>query len=179
MTELHATREDHLIAMLAALAITIAIAESSLPSPLPGIKPGLANVVSLIVFLLYGWRAAVWVSLLRVLVGSLILGTFLSPAFFLSLSGALCSLFVLGIGSLVGRGQSPWRVGPIGYAVLAAMAHMAGQFFTAYFVFIPHKALLHLLPVLMTAAFIFGMVSGRITLGVVRRLDQSKLTVDL
>ena len=41
------TRQDHRIAWLTALAITIHIAESALPSPLPGIKPGLANVVTI------------------------------------------------------------------------------------------------------------------------------------
>jgi hypothetical protein len=78
------TRDDHLIAALAALAITVHIAESALPSPLPGIKPGLANVVTLLVLCRYGWQMAVWVTLLRVLVGSILIGTFLSPAFFLS-----------------------------------------------------------------------------------------------
>ena len=44
-----ATRDDHLIAGFAALAIAIHIIESAFPSPLPGVKPGLANVVTLIV----------------------------------------------------------------------------------------------------------------------------------
>ncbi|MDO9371877.1 MAG: Gx transporter family protein [Gammaproteobacteria bacterium] len=48
----------------------------------------------------------------------------------------------------------------LGYSVLAALAHMAGQFAVAYTLFIPHPALLHLLPVLMSAAVIFGAVSG-------------------
>ena len=76
-------RDDVIIAALAALAITIHVAESALPSPLPGVKPGLANVITLVVFCIYGWRAAAWVSLLRILVGSILIGTFLSPTFFL------------------------------------------------------------------------------------------------
>ncbi|MFQ5488479.1 MAG: Gx transporter family protein, partial [Gammaproteobacteria bacterium] len=112
------TRQDHRIAWLTALAIAIHIAESVLPSPLPGVKPGLANVVTLTVLFLYGWSAAVWVSLLRVLVGSLLIGTFLTPTFALSLSGALASLVVLGLGTLLpGRG-----LGPVGFALLASLA---------------------------------------------------------
>lgn len=149
---------DHRIAWLAALAITIHIAEGALPSPLPGIKPGLANVVTIAVLVQYGWSQAAWVSLLRVLIGSLLLGTFLSPTFLLSASGAAASISMLGLASRLPG------LGPVGYSVLAAMAHMAGQFTVAYFLFIRHPALLHLLPVLMTAALIFGMVSGIIAL---------------
>ncbi|MDQ3796483.1 MAG: Gx transporter family protein, partial [Pseudomonadota bacterium] len=86
------TRDDYRIAWLAALAITIHIAESALPSPLPGVKPGLANVITVITLLTFGWRAAVWVSLLRVLAGSLLIGSFLTPTFMLSFSGAAASL---------------------------------------------------------------------------------------
>ncbi len=164
------TRDDHLIAWLTALAITIHIAESALPSPLPGIKPGLANVITIAVLLRYGWRMAAWVGLLRVLVGSLLLGTLFSPTFWLSLSGALCTITILGASYglmkfLPGRGLSA-----LGYSVLAAMAHMAGQFYVAYLLFIPHPALFHLLPVLMTAAVIFGVVSGMITNAMLQRL---------
>ena len=150
------TADDVRIAQLAALAIGIHVLESALPSPIPGVKPGLANVITLAVFFLYGWRAAVWVSLLRVVVGSVILGTFLSPAFMLSLGGALASLAVLAI---VTRLQF-LGIGAVGASVLAALAHMAGQFFLAYSLFIPHDAILGLLPVLMTAALVFGVVSG-------------------
>ncbi len=40
------TAEDHRIAWLTALAITIHIMESALPAPVPGLKPGLANVIA-------------------------------------------------------------------------------------------------------------------------------------
>ncbi len=159
---LQTTREDQLIAWLTALAITIHIAESALPSPLPGIKPGLANVITVAVLLRYGWRMAAWVSLLRVLVGSLLLGTFLSPTFILSLAGAVCSLVTLGAAYAISNRLPGRGLGTLGYSVLAAMAHMAGQFWSAYLLFIPHPGLLHLLPVLMTAAVMFGLVSGMI-----------------
>jgi heptaprenyl diphosphate synthase len=165
------TREDHLVAWLAALAITIHIAESALPSPLPGVKPGLANVVTLVVLARYGFRVAVWVALLRVLVGSLLLGTLFSPTFFLSLSGALASLAVLGVAAGWSARLPAWGLGPVGYGVLAAMAHMAGQFLTAYVLFIPHPGLFTLLPVLMTLSVPLGLVSGMIALAVIKRLD--------
>jgi len=165
------TRDDHLIAGFAALAITIHIAESALPSPLPGIKPGLANVVTLMVLCRYGWKMAAWVSLLRVLVGSILIGTFLSPTFFLSASGALTSVAVLGLLFGISRALPGWAVGPLGYGVAAALAHMSGQFWAAYFVFVPHSGLLALYPLLMTLAAVLGIVSGLLTRTVLARLN--------
>lgn len=177
MTIIESTRKDHIIAWLAALAIAIHIIESAIPTPLPGVKPGLANVVTLIALLLWGWRVAAWISLLRVLVGSLLLGTFLTPTFFLSLSGACSSLIALALLQYLSRKVSRQlprlAVGPVGYSVAAAVAHMTGQFYTAYWLFIPHKALFQLLPLLLTMALIFGMVSGVIAYRVVTKLDSS------
>lgn len=162
-----ANRDDYLIAGLAALAIVIHVAESALPMPLPGVKPGLANVVTVAALLLYGWRAALWVGLLRVLVGSIVIGTFLSPSFVLSLSGAAAALAAI----CLMRVLAPGAFGPVGYCLAAAMAHMAAQFFTAYALFIPHPALFGLLPVLMTVAVCFGLVSGIIVRATMTQLQ--------
>jgi heptaprenyl diphosphate synthase len=166
-------RDDHLVAGLAALAITIHIAESALPSPLPGIKPGLANVVTLLVLCRYGWRMAAWVSLLRVLVGSILIGTFLSPTFFLSASGAIVSILVLGCLHVVSNTLPTWAVGPLGLGVAGAMAHMTGQFWVAYTLFIPHQGILTLFPVLLALAAILGTVSGILTRAVLTRLNNN------
>lgn len=161
---LQPTRDDVRVAWLAALAITIHIVESALPSPFPGFKPGLANVITITALLWFGWRTAAWVSLLRVVAGSIIVGTFLSPTFALSLSGALASLGLLGIAILLAR----QALGPIGYSVLASMAHIGGQFMVARWLFIPHDGLFRLFPILMTAALIFGIVSGVVAQKVVK-----------
>lgn len=155
-------REDQLVAGLAALAIAIHILEAAFPSPLPGVKPGLANVVTVVVYLRYGLRVAAWVALLRVLVGSLLIGTFLSPTFLLSATGAVAAIVVLGVIGSIGRSA----VGAVGLSVAAALAHMSGQIWVAYSLFIPHPALLSLAPVLLTAALVFGSVSGLIAASV-------------
>lgn len=176
MTEtrtLQTTRDDHLVATLTALAITIHIAESVLPSPLPGIKPGLANIVTLLVLYRYGWRLAAWVSLLRVLVGSILIGTFLSPAFFLSASGAIASIFVLGCLYAFSNLIPSWSIGPVGLGLAGAMAHMSGQFWIAYTLFIPHPGILALFPVLLALAAILGIISGVLTRAVLARLNST------
>ncbi len=165
-------RDDRLIAGFAALAIAIHILEAAFPSPLPGVKPGLANVVTVVVLLRYGWYTAAWVAALRVLAGSLLVGTFLSPTFIMSASGAVAALAVLWLAqALAGR----W-LGALGYSVCAALAHMATQLLVAWKLFIPHPALLNLAPFLLTAALVFGMVSGVIAATVLARLDSGPET---
>jgi heptaprenyl diphosphate synthase len=160
-------RDDRLIAGFAALAIAIHILEAAFPSPLPGVKPGLANVVTVVVLLRYGWYTAAWVAALRVLAGSLLVGTFLSPTFIMSASGALAALLVMWLAqALAGR----W-LGALGYSVCAALAHMATQLLVAWQLFIPHPALLNLAPFLLTAALVFGIVSGVIAATVLAKLD--------
>jgi len=160
-------RDDRLIAGFAALAIAIHILEAAFPSPLPGVKPGLANVVTVVVLLRYGWYTAAWVAALRVLAGSLLVGTFLSPTFIMSASGAVAALLALWLArALAGR----W-LGALGYSVCAALAHMGTQLVVAWLLFIPHPALLNLAPFLLTAALVFGIVSGVIAATVLAKLD--------
>lgn len=161
---------DRLIAGFAALAIVIHIIEAGLPSPVPGIKPGLANLVTLIVLLRHSLRAALWVAGLRIVVGSLLVGSFLSPGFWLSLSGACGSLLVLGALSQLGRALPTLMPSALGLSLASALAHMAAQFACAWLVFVPHPGLLRLLPPLMTAAAVFGLVSGWLALRILEAM---------
>lgn len=160
-------RQDHIIAWFTALAIAIHVLESAIPSPIPGVKIGLANIVTIVVLVQFGWRTAAWVSLLRVLIGSLIIGSFLSPTFVLSLGGACASLIAIGIAYALAR----QHLSVLGYSVLAAIAHILAQFWLAYWLFIPHDALFHLLPVLLTVAIITGIVNGSLALAIQKRLN--------
>lgn len=150
------------IAALAALAMGLQIIETAIPSPVPGIKPGLANVITLIALLSLGWRAALAVTLLRVVGASLVLGTVLSPAFWLSLVGGLAALGVLA--PLVRL--YPRHLSALGLAVPAALAHTLGQFLLAWTLIIPHPQLPLLLPPLLLAALITGVVTGILSLSV-------------
>lgn len=155
---LHATADDHRIARMAAVALGLTVLENAIPSPLPGVKPGLANIVTLIVLARYGWRVAVWVSLLRVVAGSLLFGNFLTPGFFLSLAGGVCSLLVLASAQHL---PARW-FGAVSHSIYAAFAHIAGQMGVVYLWLIPHSGILYLVPIFATAALIFGTVNGLI-----------------
>jgi heptaprenyl diphosphate synthase len=154
--ELRPSSDDRRIARHAAAAIVLTVAEAAIPLPLPGVKPGLANIVTLVVLARWGWREAVWVSLLRVLAGSLLLGQFLAPGFFLSLSGAIASLLVLGGAMHLPRA---W-FGPVSHSILAAFAHIGAQLVVARLWLVPHDGVFYLLPVFALAAVVFGLVNG-------------------
>ncbi|MCB1895662.1 MAG: Gx transporter family protein [Zoogloeaceae bacterium] len=157
-TELTVSRDDTRIARLAAAAIALTVAEAAIPLPLPGVKPGLANIVTLIVLWRYGWRDAAWVSLLRVLAGSLLLGQFLAPGFFLSAAGSVASLLALGAAMHLPR---HW-FGPVSHSLVAAFAHICGQLAVARLWLVPHDGVFYLAPVFFSAALVFGLSNGLI-----------------
>lgn len=170
--QLTATAEDHRIAYLAALAIGLSLVEAVVPSPLPGVKPGLANIVTLIVLDRYGWRVAAWVSILRVVAGSILLGTFLSPSFVLSLTGAIAALLALGLTRPLPRSL----FGPVSHSIAAAFAHIAGQLAVVWLWFIPHAGLAYLVPIFAAAALVFGTVNGMVVAAILGRMNESRRT---
>lgn len=165
------TSQQKLVAGFAALATCIHLFESALPS-IMGIKPGLANVITLIVLLRYGLSIAVQVQLLRVFIASLLNGSIFGPTFLLSLTGSLFSLTALAIiytsvSFFIGQDRSHsepsiknWQPSAISFSVIAALAHMFGQFSLAYLWLIPHAGLFKLLPILLLLALAFGWVNG-------------------
>jgi len=158
------TTQDHHIAKLTALAISLHVLEMVFPSPLPGVKPGIANIVTLYVLSQYGFATAAWVSLLRVFASSLLLGHFLSPTFVLSLSGSLFSLAAL----LLVQYLPKKYFSVITLSIIAAFAHIAGQLFIVRIWLIPHTGVTYLVPIFALAALIFGTINGIICYRLIR-----------
>jgi heptaprenyl diphosphate synthase len=158
MTTLHikTTLDDHRVAKLAAMAIGLHMLESIIPSPLPGVKPGIANIVTLYVLYRFDFATAAWVSLLRVFASSLLFGNFLSPTFALSLSGALMSLFILAWAQYLSKRY----FSAVSLSIFAAFAHMTGQLLLVRFWLIPHTGVLYLVPIFISAALLFGLITG-------------------
>jgi len=158
------------IAALVSLASVLQIAESFLPTPFPGIKLGLANIMTLIALVNMGERAAMEVAILRTFVSSFVLGTFLSPSFILSFSGALasslamCALYKI----LTGHGRPELSL--LSVSLTGAIVHAAAQLGVVYLLFIKHTAVFLLLPWLGISAIITGWITGLLAAGICRRL---------
>ena len=150
------TKKDHTVAKLAAIAIILSVIEFFLPSPIPGIKPGIANIIILYSLVRFDFSTAAWVSIVRVFVSSIIVGSFLSPTFFLSLFGALFSLTLMyGFQKL----PKPY-FSIISLSLIASFGHIIGQFIIARLWIIPHDSIFNLLPLFLISALIFGIFSA-------------------
>lgn len=153
------------VAVLGAMAIAIHSIENLIPMPVPWLRLGLSNVITLIVFLTFRFRIALLVTLLRVIISSMLIGTFPGPAFVLSLSGGLAGLAGLWLSSLISF------FGITGMSVLSALFHIAGQLLIAYYLFIRRpEALFAIAPLLILLSTITGTVNGTIASGIIKRL---------
>ena len=160
------------IALLVGLGVVLHRMEALLPLPTPWVKLGLANIMTLVALVYLGFRAAVEVTLLRVLLGSVLGGTFLSPTFFLSLAGGLASVAVMGL--LYREGQRAFSL--VGISVAAAYAHTTAIFLCVFFLFIHQNAFFNLLPVFLTFSLISGILTGLLANNITRHLSNEGIS---
>ncbi len=160
------------IALLVGLGVVLHRLEALLPLPTPWVKLGLANIMTLIALVFLGFRAAVEVTLLRVLLGSVLGGTFLSPTFFLSLAGGLASVAVMGL--LYREGRRAFSL--VGISVAAAYAHTTAIFICVFYLFIHQGAFLNLLPVFLTFSLISGILTGLLANNITRHLTHAGIS---
>lgn len=155
---MHNTQRLVYFSLLTTMAAALGLLETILPNPfpLPGVKLGLANIVTLLVIYVFGLKEGLAVSVLRVLFVSFLSGTFLSVAFFLSLSGGILSALVMAVIKLYVPAFSI-----IGISIAGAVAHNIGQLLTASFL-IQTSYIFFYLPVLLLAALPTGFSTGYI-----------------
>jgi heptaprenyl diphosphate synthase len=168
------SRDNYRIALLSAYALALHAFESLIPMPIPWMRIGLANIISLTTLVLFGFRAAIMVTLIRVMVASLFTGSFLGPGFILSLGGGLSGVIAMGTVSYLSRGL----FGPVGLSLVGALLHNLTQLFLAYALFIQKKEpVLIITPVLMLIGTVSGLVNGLISDLLIRNLKNSEVTV--
>ena len=142
-----------LLAILTAGAIVIGILESLIPSiGIPGVKLGLSNIVILVVLYELGVLEAIFVSLSRVLIVSLVRGTFLSMGFVMSLSGAVLSLGIMILFYLLIK-----KFSIVGVSVIGALFHVFGQIVIAM-LYLSTAYVLYYLPIIVISAIVTGVI---------------------
>jgi heptaprenyl diphosphate synthase len=164
------------IALLVALACILQISESMIPHPIPGLRLGLANMVTLTTLVLLGFRHALEVALIRTILSSLIIGTFMSPGFILSFSAALASTLIMGLFYWLSGLNARFRFSIIGISIVGAFCHNMVQLFLAYFLLVKHSGIFVFFPWLSIGALATGWVVGIVAGGVCRQLANVSAT---
>jgi heptaprenyl diphosphate synthase len=144
-----------IVAMLLAMAIVLNYLESFIPIFVPGVRLGLANVIILIMLYEFKFYEALIVDLLRILLVSLIRGTFLSPIFFMALVGGMLSYLIMLI-------FTRFKIfSPIGVSVLGSLFHAVGQILVAILLMSTVK-IVYYLPFIALLSVVTGIISGLI-----------------
>ncbi len=144
---------------LVTLAVTVAVAmilsfvESRIPAfvAIPGVKVGLANIA--VIFALYklGWREAIAVSVVRVLLVALLFGSVVSLAY--SIAGAVLSIFVMILLRKAGIFTE------VAVSVAGGITHNVGQIIVA-FLLLETGVVFYYLPFLLVSGVIAGIAVG-------------------
>ncbi len=108
--------DKYRIAILASYALALHGFEALIPTPIPWLRLGLSNIITVITLFFYGTKPALTVTMIRIVLGSLLLGTFLGPAFFLSLSGGLAGTLSMCIAMTL----FPGLFSPLGISLIGA-----------------------------------------------------------
>ena len=138
---------------LLALAVLFGYVEAIIPVPMPvpGMKLGLANIVIVTILYLAGWKEAIVISALRVLIIGFLFGNLFSISY--GLAGTALSILGMALVRKTGR------FSVVSVSALGGVLHNCGQILVATLVVIgfPWK---WYLPVLMLAGLGAGIVTG-------------------
>jgi len=144
------------LAYLSSMAIILSILEYLIPKPLPWMKIGLSNAITLYAFGVVKPKEVFYIVLARVLSVSLLIGTFLSTTFILSLTGAIASYFIM----LLLFRHSKKIFSLVGISVIGALTSSFSQLFVVNYLFINSQLSYYLLPVLGGFALVGGIITG-------------------
>lgn len=122
-----------------------------LPIPLPGVKLGLTNVVTLFLLYRYGFRDALIVAAMRVLLAGMLFGGPTSILY--ALPGALLALFAM---AAVKRAR---LFTPVGASIAGGVFHNLAQLTVAAWV-VKTVGITYYLPVLIASGALTGLVVG-------------------
>ena len=147
-------KKTALLAMLLALSLVLFVLEAQIPMPvfLPGAKPGFANIVTLVCLFFLSRREAFFVLFLRIVLSCVLSAGF--AGFLYSVSGGLCSFFIMAAAMGRRRPGKLWLV-----SILGGIFHNIGQLLAAAFV-LKSGAVFAYFPFLILCGTVTGLVNG-------------------
>lgn len=148
------TKKLTTLALFTTISLAVYAIESAIPPliPIPGIKLGLANIITLILLLLFSWKEAALVLVARILLSTLLFGQAMSLLY--SFAGGLCSLFLMAVVMALLQKKMTFLTGAVG-----GLAHNLGQLIIAYLL-TSTVGVLSYLPFLMISGILTGLFTG-------------------
>ncbi len=146
------------LSLLASIGTILFVVEEWVSPPIPIFKIGLANSITLLVLLWYGWKEALAVVFVRVCAGTLWVGTFLSPGFYFALSGGIFSTFAMAIGLRL----YPKVFSLIGISIVGAWIKNTVQIGLAWLFYVRHFQIWSILPWFFLISLFAGTLVGAI-----------------
>ncbi|HEY8891565.1 MAG TPA: Gx transporter family protein [Clostridium sp.] len=159
------TKKLILLSMLVAMALVIYLIEAQIPVLFPGIKLGLANSISLVALILFGWKEAFLIMFLRTILGSMFGGSM--SAFMFSIAGGVLSNLVMML--LYKYFKNVLSIATI--SVCGSVFHNVGQLLVAAFIINDLRIYVYL-PVLLISAIVTGYFIGILASVLKNRLEK-------
>jgi len=138
------------------MAIILSIIENLIPRPLPWMRIGLSNAITLFAFTLLRPGEVFLLIISRILATSLLLGTFMSVTFFLSITGAFSSFLVMYAGFRWFKNI----FSIVGISILGALSSNLSQLLVVNVIFINSRLSYYLVPFILLFALGGGVVTG-------------------
>lgn len=151
------------LGMLLGVALILSYVESLIPFAfgIPGMKLGLPNAAILIVLFLFGWKEALAINVLRIVVSGFLFGSMFGILF--SLAGAIISFIVM----CIAKKLDVFSIK--GVSICGGVSHNIGQMLVAVYV-VKTSGILYYLPVLMIGGLITGILIGIISENIIPRI---------
>ncbi len=166
MSSVNKTRRFTQLALFVSMAMVLSYVERFLPilPAFPGVKLGLANIITLMVLLMYSWKEALVVLVARVTLLSFFAGS--GVGFLYSISGGLLSL--LGMKFALTYLNRTFSL--MGISVIGAFLHNTAQMLVLAGILRSFTVAVYYYPVLILAAVATGSLTGFIALNLYRHL---------
>ena len=144
------TRRTAVDGMFLTLAIVVSYIEVLLPIPvgIPGVKIGLANGVIMVLLFFTGWKRALFISVLRILLAGILFGNPMTIVY--SLAGGILSIFFMAILKKAGGFSA------VGLSVAVCLMENARIYYYA--------------PVLLITGTIAGTAIGVLAAGLIKKI---------
>lgn len=156
------------ISLFLTFALILSYVESLIPFyfGIPGVKLGLANLAVILVLYQYGWKEALLLNVMRVLLSGFLFGNLFMITY--SLAGASSSFLIM---CLMRKAKG---FSPIGVSMAGGVFHNIGQILVAYFV-TKTAGVAFYLPVLLVAGLITGLLIGLLAVEVMKHIGKGQV----